>query len=300
MNDDSPSAPLPVVAPHAVLRKRNLPDWRIWFGLALTVAWLIVGALYVETSMGWHAVDRQPADVIGSFLEGAFAPLAFLWLVIGYFLQHKSLAQNTEALQMQFQEIQRTAEQAVRQTETITASERHARQETFLRIAGQVRQQLGAILGLLFMSSQGSAGNGQVADDAMDRYWSDLYKGDPEIFARLLLTTHVTLQDPADRFDLFYGTEIRARHANNFIFTLERLLARAREADTDGILEDLIVGSAHGFVYKLTLAYRDQAPERLASVASTGRDVRFDVASGAVASGAVASGADPSGGAVSP
>jgi hypothetical protein len=281
MKDESSSAPLPVVAPRAVVPKRSLPDWRIWFGLAVTAGWLIVGALYVETSMGWNALDRQPADVIGSFLEGAFAPLAFLWLVIGYFLQHKSLTQNTEALQMQFQEIQRSAEQAVRQTETIAASERHARQETFLRIAGQVRQQLGAILGLLFMSSQGSAGNGAVADEIMDRHWSDLYKGDPEIFARLLLTTHVTLQHPADRFDLFYGTEIRARHANNFIFTLERLLERAREADTDGILEDLIIGSAHGFIYKLVLAYRAQAPERLAQVDSTGRDFRFDVASGA-------------------
>lgn len=270
---------LPVVAPRATLRRRNLPDWRIWLGLFLTAAWLVIGALYVEVSIGWASVDRQPADVIGSFLEGAFAPLAFLWLVIGYFLQHKSLTQNTEALQMQFQEIQRSAEQAVRQTETIAASERHARQETFLRIAGQVRQQLGAILGLLFMSSQGSAGNGNVPNSEMDQHWSDLYKGDPEIFARLLLTTHVTLTDPSERFELFYGTEIRARHSNNFIFTLERLLERAREADIDGILEDLVVGSAHGFVYKLALAYRAQAPERLANVASTGRDVRFDVAS---------------------
>jgi len=163
----------------------------------------------------------------------------------------------------------------VRQTETIAASERHARQETFLRIFGQVRQQLGAILGLLYMSSQGSAGNGQVPNDQMDRYWSDLYKGDPEIFSRLLLTTHVTAADSTERFELFYGTEIRARHTNNFIFTLERLQERAREADSDGILEDLIVGSAHGFVYKLALTYREQAPEPLANAHTTGRDVRF-------------------------
>lgn len=278
-NSSSDGPKLPVVAPRAVLRKRNLPDWRIWLGLVLTAAWLVVGALYVEVSIGWASVDRQPADVIGAFLEGAFAPLAFFWLVIGYFLQQKSLAQNTEALQMQFQEIQRSAEQAVRQTETIAASERHARQETFLRIAGQVRQQLGAILGLLFMSSQGSSGSGRVPNAEMDQHWSDLYKGDPEIFARLLLTTHVTLTDSSERFALFYGTEIRARHINNFIFTLERLLERAREADIDGILEDLIVGSSLGFVYKLALAYRAQAPERLANLASTGRDVRFDIAS---------------------
>lgn len=51
-------------------------------------------------------------DIMSSFLEGAFAPLAFLWLVIGYFLQKKELIQNTNAIKMQYIEIQKTAAQA--------------------------------------------------------------------------------------------------------------------------------------------------------------------------------------------
>ena len=41
-------------------------------------------------------------ETLGNFLEGAFAPLAFLWLVIGYFLQKKELVQNTTAIKMQY------------------------------------------------------------------------------------------------------------------------------------------------------------------------------------------------------
>ena len=80
---------------------RRSTDWRIWFGLIITGAWLMLGAAYIYDSIGWTNIGRLPADELGSFLEGAFAPLAFLWLVIGYFLQQKELEQNTEALRAQ-------------------------------------------------------------------------------------------------------------------------------------------------------------------------------------------------------
>lgn len=251
-----------------------MPDWRIWFGLALTAGWLLLGAIYIEQAIGWGNISAQPADVLGSFLEGAFAPLAFLWLVIGYFLQHKALTQNTEALQMQFQEIHRSAEQAVRRTETIAASERHARQEAFMRIADQVKRQLGGISGLLYISSQGSAGNGKVSDEDMARYWSELNRGDTEVFSRLMLMTHLALDDEDEPLALFYGTEIRARHSNNFIFTFERLRQRAQESDSDGMLEDAITGSAHGFLYRLAINYRARAPADLAGIEVPGPDAR--------------------------
>ena len=87
-------------------------DWRIWLGLSLTIGWLALGATYISTTIGWDNFSSLPAAELGSFLEGAFAPLAFLWLVIGYFLQQKELEQNTDALLAQAEEIQRSAEQA--------------------------------------------------------------------------------------------------------------------------------------------------------------------------------------------
>lgn len=103
------------------------PDWRVWLGLALTIVWLLLLSFYIAGTVGWVNVASAPINIVGNFLEGAFAPLAFLWLVIGYFLQKKEITQNTAAIKMQYVEIQKTADQAVMQTEAIAASEQHAR-----------------------------------------------------------------------------------------------------------------------------------------------------------------------------
>jgi hypothetical protein len=128
---------------------RRTRDWRVWLGLGLTALWLFLGLRYVELVIGWDRFAAQPADALGSFLEGAFAPLAFLWLVIGFFLQHKELAGNNEAIRLQYREMRRSAEQAEIQARAIAASELHQRQETLLLVWTLVRQQLGSISGLL-------------------------------------------------------------------------------------------------------------------------------------------------------
>lgn len=47
----------------------------------------------------------------GDFLAGVFAPLAFLWLVFGYYQQGQELKQNTEALRLQADELRNNVEQ---------------------------------------------------------------------------------------------------------------------------------------------------------------------------------------------
>lgn len=49
-----------------------------------------------------------PLNNMGDFLAGAFAPLAFLWLVIGYRMQALELEQNSKALQAQVREMKNT------------------------------------------------------------------------------------------------------------------------------------------------------------------------------------------------
>ena len=120
-------------------------NWRIWLGLVLTALWIGLGVLYVTATLGWANFSVLPPELLGNFLEGAFAPLAFLWLVIGYFLQKKELRQNTDAMKMQFVEIQKSAEQAVAQTEAIARTEMHQRRESFLKLAELVRTQLGKV-----------------------------------------------------------------------------------------------------------------------------------------------------------
>lgn len=245
-------------------------DWRIWLGLVLTVAWLALGAAYVSARIGWGRVGSLDASTLGNFLEGAFAPLAFLWLVIGYFLQQKELEHNTEALRAQAAEIQRTADQASIQSEQMATAERHARQQVYMQLAESVRQQLGSIAGLLYMSSQGATGDGVVSQRKMSKLFSIMSAQDPEIFSRRLLETHFQLEDPQRQFNLFYGTPIRSRHTNHFILAFERLLKRSAEVDPDGLLADALTASGHGLLHRVMKAQQAKAPPEFADAASTG------------------------------
>ncbi len=249
-------------------------NWRIWLGLGLTAFWILLGTAYITATIGWGTFATLPAEELGNFLEGAFAPLAFLWLVIGYFLQQKELEQNTDALRAQSVEIQRSAEQAIIQSENLAASELHARQEAFLQIAASVRSQLGAIAGLLFVSSQGATGSGQVDPKEISQLFSQ-QNNDPEAFSRALLTKHLQSDDPQEQFDLFYGTEVRARHSNNFVFTYERLLKRAATVDTEQMIQDALSASGHGFLYRIIKRHQNAAPEAWSDHTKTGTHINF-------------------------
>lgn len=216
-------------------------DWRIIFGICLTLIWIIAGAIFL---MSGNSADMSdiPMQDLGGFLEGAFAPLAFLWLVIGLFVQQKELAANTEVLR-------KTSIQSEKQTQAIAATELNARQETFFKIAENVKRQMGTISGMLFVSSMGATENSTVAPESLSNFWNMLATGDYEIFSRQFLTLD------AENFGgfetLFYGTEIRRKHAEHFCRTFERLMRLANNCDTDGIIADSLVQTGHGLIYSI-------------------------------------------------
>lgn len=223
-------------------------DWRILLGIAVTLFWLVGGGWYVISATNAAGSEPLSLGTLGSFLEGAFAPLAFLWLVIGLFIQQRELANNTEALQ-------RTSEQSEKQTQAIAATEMNARQETFFKIKESVDQQLGGIAGMLFSSSQGPAGSGQMSREVMDGYFQKVASGDTALFARLFLAGDIL--DDASLDELFYGTELRARHTRNFMRTYERLCRLAQNCDVDRIIEDSLMQNAFGLLYR---RMRDNQP----------------------------------------
>lgn len=240
-------------------QKRQSRDWLIWFGLIFTTAYLAIIHTYVSNITGWEDFFREPIELVGSFLEGAFAPLAFLWLVIGYFLQKKELSLNTLALSKQNEVILRSLEQSIIQSESITASEQHARKESFLKIAESVKQQLGAIIGFLYISSQGSAGAGLVANEKVSELWAQMSEKDPEIFSRQMLSIQAA-QSERYAYKLFFGTPIRTKHTSSFIFNFERLLKAAKDCDSDGMISDALSGTAHGYLYNRAIVFRDNPP----------------------------------------
>ena len=236
-------------------------DWRVLSGLTVTFLYLILMALYIDMEVGWEVFVTLQVERMGSFLEGAFAPLAFLWLVIGYFLQKKELRQNTEAMKMQFVEIQRSAEQATVQAEATARAEMHQRRESFLKLAELVRTQLGYVVGLLYLSSQMADRNQEkVPAERLANLWSVVGRDDPEAFSRELLRLS-TLSTRQYRFKLFFGTEIRTRHTTNFEHSFGRLLRAAESCDEDDIIRDALMGSANGNLYRLIQSIRDDVPE---------------------------------------
>jgi hypothetical protein len=215
-------------------------DRRIWLGSFISVLWLASGVWYVLHVGDWSPGQNFSLDSVGSFLEGVFAPLAFLWLVLGLFIQQQELANNTR-------ELRRTSEQSAIQTQAIAATEMNARQETFFKIAESVKQQLGGISGMLYVSSLGPPGSGRMSREQMDDYFARASSGDCEIFARLFISADFLEEGGIE--ELLYGSEIRTRHCSNFTRAFERLRGLAQNCDVDGIIEDSLMQSAFGLLY---------------------------------------------------
>jgi len=229
-------------------------DWRIFLALSITFLWIGSGTYYLTVKIGWDDFFNQPLESLGGFLEGAFAPLAFLWLVIGFFLQQKELSKNTEVIQKQHIEMQKSAQHAAIQATSIQASVLHSQQQSFIRIYEMVRVTLGAVVGMLYMSSQGPRGAGLIDSEETVNLWAEMVRGDAEMFSRRFLFLNGS--DKEDMCDLLYGTEIRASHSKNFVRQYSRLIDSAKECDPDGMLLDVIHGSAHGRLYVLMLEYQ--------------------------------------------
>jgi len=213
-------------------------DMRIVYGVVLTLFWLLLGMLYISNNVGWKDFLSLPIGDMGTFLEGAFAPLAFLWLVIGLFIQQSVLAENNR-------ELRDNNIQSEKQTMAIAATELNARQETFFKIADNTRRQLGGITGLLLQSSKGPQGDKSFTESEFMEMWHLFATGDFEIFSRNFL---ILAGKGENLSDLFYGTQIRSTHTDNFIMNFDRLLRLALGCDINGIISDAQLHSAHGLL----------------------------------------------------
>jgi hypothetical protein len=234
-------------------------DWRVWLGLALTGLWLVLGIAYVTNGVGWSGFLARPASELGEFLDGAFAPLAFLWLVLGLFLQQSELAENNRAIRNQYGVMRHAAEQAEIQARAIAANELHARQDTFIELAKLVGQQLEVISGMLFLSSQATAADGPVGPEEMDALWSRMSSGESSLFSRRLLALRFASEDDGAARALFWSTPIRTRHSETFAASFERLLRAAEGCDPEGMIQDALRGSAHGRLYRSIAELRPAA-----------------------------------------
>ncbi len=225
-------------------------------GALLTTGWLFLGLVYVFLFLGFGRFVSQDADQIGGFLEGAFAPLAFLWLVIGFFLQQRELRANNMAIRQQYQEMRRTAENAELQAKAIAASELHARQETFMKLVEVINTQLGEICGMIYLSKAGPTFDGTLSREDVHDLWSQ-FSSHPEVFTRRLLGIHFAGR-PDEIREYLLGSDIRRRHTATYLETFERLLEAGSRCDPEGFLRAAIRGTAHGTFYRIAREHVDR------------------------------------------
>ena len=246
-----------LVDPSASLEPRRTAgyfDWRIVFALSVTSVWLVGGMFYISSRVGLASFFQQPIESVGSFLEGAFAPLAFLWLVVGYFLQQQALSRNTEAIEQQHVEMRKASAQAEMQAQAIRANAVHTRQQTFMQLYEVVKRSLGGVVGLLYISSQLAPDIEKPRVENIGDLWQEMTDGDHELFARKFMQIAAT-EEP-DFSDLFYGTDVRRRHAENFMLQFERILVEARACDPSGVIFDAVSADSMGRFYEMVVAYR--------------------------------------------
>lgn len=77
---------------------------------------LAVSSAYFATLIIYLVVQQQnPADLrlneLGDFLAGVASPVAFLWLVLGYFQQSREIRLSGKALHLQAQEMKRSVDE---------------------------------------------------------------------------------------------------------------------------------------------------------------------------------------------
>jgi hypothetical protein len=102
----------------------------------LTVVASLISIVYGVAAcafIGAHVADLGKSDVLGSFLQGVFSPLAFLWLIVGYQLQRKELElQRSELQQNNATQTEQQAAMA-RQADLIAEQLNLAREQTTLQ-----------------------------------------------------------------------------------------------------------------------------------------------------------------------
>ncbi|MDH3374474.1 MAG: hypothetical protein OEM85_14000 [Gammaproteobacteria bacterium] len=125
----------------------------------MTFVWISGGLYFVLEINRSNPGQLLTLESLGGFLEGAFAPLAFLWLVLGLFIQQRELARHAD-------ELRRSIE--------------NARHDSFFKIAENVKYQLGGITGMLFASGLGTAGSGRYDRDQMDDLFGKAANGDSD------------------------------------------------------------------------------------------------------------------------
>lgn len=93
------------------------------FGVIMTTLWFFFIGFLLSVKL--DEALKLTINEWGDFLAGVTAPIAFLWLIIGYYLQRNELKMNTEALHAQQKELSKQVEELSKQNAILQESSSH-------------------------------------------------------------------------------------------------------------------------------------------------------------------------------
>jgi hypothetical protein len=196
-------------------------------GLRITAAILVVATTLSLWGAGGTSIWGLPLNEIGDFLAGVAAPIAFLWLVLGYMqqadqleLQRRELALQRQELKLQRQETARLADEAGRQAKAVEISSEQTRRDTFMRYYELILRQQISICLFLLETSVGLS-------DRTDRASVLLSRGDTEAPFRVLFY-ELRGRNPQVLRDIAFNPRARSRSIR-FVRNFEALADRAKE-----------------------------------------------------------------------
>ena len=88
----------------AWVRKKFWPLTKTRVAVLVTVLYAVL-IVYFRGCEAWYLLRKGELNVLGDFFAGIFTPLAFLWLVVGYFLQKEELSLQNQELGLQREEL---------------------------------------------------------------------------------------------------------------------------------------------------------------------------------------------------
>lgn len=111
---------------------------RTFVGIISTLLYVLIFGLYVNSK--WPS-EGMKLNEFGDMLAGFVGPVAFFWLVLGYFQQGEELKANGEALKQQAEELNKSVAEQRAQAEAIKRQVAQDREYyEHLRISSEVQQ----------------------------------------------------------------------------------------------------------------------------------------------------------------
>lgn len=111
----------------------------------ISIVWVVF--VFVLILFKWNKLTLLELNEIGDFLAGVFAPLGFFWLVAGFYqnskalrMQADELQKSTEAMNFQIEEMKESVDQQKIMAELyrLEVEERHHSVMPILRVSAQL------------------------------------------------------------------------------------------------------------------------------------------------------------------